>query len=229
MQGIWYNRESIRSKSNTIMRVDSERIKMQCPVDGGILFKRWDHQKRFPSKKRNRPSLLREPSTIPKVKIGPFKLNIKTLENVIEDEPHLFMEIVDNDLHALTMITKHFVSERGKGIIRSQCRSCGGNSGRGGSMSGRGGGWLAKCSIVLNEGVGGGGLVVRGEVIGSGVELGVIKSSSDEIPSETMGERGWLTSKAYEQLVLPGPYAAWNHPSVMKGTNFCRTTKDILF
>ncbi|GJU46069.1 hypothetical protein Tco_1203335 [Tanacetum coccineum] len=30
MQDIWYNRELIRSKSNTIMRVDSERIKMQC-------------------------------------------------------------------------------------------------------------------------------------------------------------------------------------------------------
>ncbi|GKA26903.1 hypothetical protein Tco_0713071 [Tanacetum coccineum] len=29
-----------------------------------------------------------------------------------------------------------------------------------------------------------------GEVIGSGVDLGVIKSSSGEIPDETIGERG---------------------------------------
>ncbi|GJX95561.1 hypothetical protein Tco_0351359 [Tanacetum coccineum] len=77
--------------------------------------------------------------------------NVKTLENVIEDEPHFFTEIVDNDLRALTMITKHF-------------------------MTGKGVGWLAKHSIVSNEGLGGGGLVVRGaggdKVIGSEVEIG---------------------------------------------------------
>ncbi|GKE70676.1 hypothetical protein Tco_1528748 [Tanacetum coccineum] len=44
--------------------------------------------------------------------------------------------------------------------IRSEI--CGGNGGRGGSMETRGGGWLAKRSIVSNEGCGGGGLAVRG-------------------------------------------------------------------
>ncbi|GJX56720.1 hypothetical protein Tco_0286617 [Tanacetum coccineum] len=39
---------------------------------------------------------------------------------------------------------------------------CGGNGGRGGSMAGRGGGWLAKRSIVSNEGCGGGRLAVCG-------------------------------------------------------------------
>ncbi|GKB55550.1 hypothetical protein Tco_0906303 [Tanacetum coccineum] len=100
--------------------------------------------------------------------------NVEALENVIEDEPHFFTEIVDNDLRALAMITKHFMR--------------------------KGGGWLAKHLIVSNMGLGGGGLVVHGvkssreskngEVIGSGVELGVIKSSSGEIPGETIGKRG---------------------------------------
>ncbi|GJU84891.1 hypothetical protein Tco_1292437 [Tanacetum coccineum] len=80
-----------------------------------------------------------------------------------------------------------------KELLGSKGGSCSGKGGRRGSMVGRGGGWLAKCSIVSNEGLGGGGLVVReggGEVIGSGVDLGVIKSSSGEIPDETIGERG---------------------------------------
>ncbi|GJU46953.1 hypothetical protein Tco_1204219 [Tanacetum coccineum] len=45
--------------------------------------------------------------------------NVEALENVIEDEPHFFMKIIDNDLRTLTMITKHFMSEHGKGIIGS--------------------------------------------------------------------------------------------------------------
>ncbi|GKB75511.1 hypothetical protein Tco_0942406 [Tanacetum coccineum] len=56
-------------------------------------------------------------------------MNVEALDNVIEDEPHFFMEIVDNNLHALTMITKHFMTKR---------------------------------SIVSNDGLSGGGLVVRG-------------------------------------------------------------------
>ncbi|GKA14865.1 retrotransposon protein, putative, ty1-copia subclass, partial [Tanacetum coccineum] len=59
--------------------------------------------------------------------------DVEALENVIEDEPHFFTEIVDNDLR-----------------------------GRGGSMVGSGGGWLAKCLIMSNKDCGRGGLVVRG-------------------------------------------------------------------
>ncbi|GJW72000.1 hypothetical protein Tco_0128917 [Tanacetum coccineum] len=44
-------------------------------------------------------------------------------------------------------------------LISSRRRSSG-NGGRGGSMAGRGGGWLAKHSIVSNEGCGGGRLAV---------------------------------------------------------------------
>ncbi|GJT84152.1 zinc finger MYM-type protein 1-like protein [Tanacetum coccineum] len=59
--------------------------------------------------------------------------DVEALENVIEDEPHFFTKIVDNDLR-----------------------------GRGGYIAGRGGGVLAKRSMVSNEGSGGGGLAVRG-------------------------------------------------------------------
>ncbi|GJV25441.1 hypothetical protein Tco_1378136 [Tanacetum coccineum] len=72
--------------------------------------------------------------------------NIKALENVVEDEPHFFAKVVDDHLR----------------------RSYGGKGGRGGSMTGRGGGWLAKRLMVLNEGCGGGGLVVRGGCDGAG-------------------------------------------------------------
>nr|GEU60884.1 hypothetical protein [Tanacetum cinerariifolium] len=94
--------------------------------------------------------------------------NVEALENVIEDEPHFFMEIVDNDIQVVVAKVEEEVPWQEEA------------------------GWLAKLSIVSNEGLGGGRFVVRGggrEVIGSGVDLGV-KSSSGEILDETMGERG---------------------------------------
>nr|GEX12557.1 hypothetical protein [Tanacetum cinerariifolium] len=80
----------------------------------------------------------------------------------------------------------------GKRLLGYNGGSCGGKGGRGGSMAGKSDGWLAKRSIVLNEGLGGCGLVVRGggEVIESRVDLEVIKSSLCEIPGETIGEIG---------------------------------------
>nr|GEY99371.1 hypothetical protein [Tanacetum cinerariifolium] len=49
----------------------------------------------------------------------------------------------------------------GNGLLGPHGESYGGKGGRGGSMTGRGDGWLAKRLIVSNEGHGGGGLVVR--------------------------------------------------------------------
>ncbi|GJX94026.1 hypothetical protein Tco_0348612, partial [Tanacetum coccineum] len=43
--------------------------------------------------------------------------NIETLENVVEDEPHFFTEVIDNYLRALTMITKYFMSEKRNGLL----------------------------------------------------------------------------------------------------------------
>ncbi|GJU04953.1 hypothetical protein Tco_1121383 [Tanacetum coccineum] len=50
----------------------------------------------------------------------------------------------------------------GKELFDPNSEICGDNGGRGSSMVGRGGGWLAKRSIVSNKGCGGGGLAVRG-------------------------------------------------------------------
>ncbi|GJU39621.1 hypothetical protein Tco_1192578 [Tanacetum coccineum] len=46
----------------------------------------------------------------------------------------------------------------GKGLLSPNGRSCDGKGGRGSSMAGSGGGWLAKHSIESNDGRGGGGL-----------------------------------------------------------------------
>ncbi|GJZ79808.1 hypothetical protein Tco_0644645 [Tanacetum coccineum] len=87
-----------------------------------------------------------------------------------------------------------------KGLLGPKGGSCGGKCGRGGSIAGRGGGWLAKRSIVSNDGRGGGGLVVLGGkssreskngcVKGGGVDLGVVNSLLGEIARDVMGERG---------------------------------------
>nr|GEV52387.1 reverse transcriptase domain-containing protein [Tanacetum cinerariifolium] len=83
--------------------------------------------------------------------------------------------------------------------------SCGGKGGRGGSITERGGGWLAKRSIVSNDGRGGGGLVViggkslreskngragNGEVKGSRVNLVEVNSLLVKILRDLMEERG---------------------------------------
>ncbi|GJX74556.1 hypothetical protein Tco_0313151 [Tanacetum coccineum] len=117
----------------------------------------------------NQPSLSREPAT-----------NIEALENVIEDEPHFFMEIVDNDLHALTMITKHFMSKHWKWIIGSQRQKLWWQSGGGLVIHGANG----EDYLDGYDGAGG------GEFKGGGVDLGVVNSLLGEIPGDVMGERG---------------------------------------
>ncbi|GJT45415.1 hypothetical protein Tco_0954130 [Tanacetum coccineum] len=109
----------------------------------------------------------------------------------------------------------------GKGLLGPNGRSgglidgrfgerCGGNSGRGGSMSvvgegkvdsmsGMGDSSLAIRSMVSNDGRGGGGLVVEGgigarggEVNGGGVDLGVSKRFLLEVVREMIGESGGI-------------------------------------
>nr|GEU31137.1 hypothetical protein [Tanacetum cinerariifolium] len=109
-------------------------------------------------------------------------------ENVIEDESHLITKVVDNDLSALAMVAKHFMSERR----------------RGGSMAKRGGGLFTKRLMDSKEGLGGGGFVVsgvrgeeclegcvgvgRGEVNGGGDNFGVSKKILGEIPGVAIEE-----------------------------------------
>ncbi|GJV04092.1 hypothetical protein Tco_1337661 [Tanacetum coccineum] len=67
-----------------------------------------------------------------------------------------------------------------------------GNGGRGGSISKRGGGSLAKRSMKSIDGLGGVGFVVvggsKGEVKGDGVNFEVSRILLDEIPEEIIGE-----------------------------------------
>ncbi|GJV80543.1 hypothetical protein Tco_1516413 [Tanacetum coccineum] len=89
-------------------------------------------------------------------------------------------------------------------------KRCGGNGGRGGSMSrvgegkvdsmvGIGGGSLTIHSMVSNDGRGGGGLVVEGgigaeggEVNGGGVDLGVSNRLPLEVVREMISESGGI-------------------------------------
>nr|GEW39095.1 hypothetical protein [Tanacetum cinerariifolium] len=138
-----------------------------------------------PSKKGNRLLLTREPTTC-----------VEALENVIEDEPHFITKIIDNDLRALTMITKHFATKRsidsnegrgglvvlrGKSLreLKNGCGEVGGVE----KISSIGSKFMANWEDCLDGCDKAGG----GEVKGGGVYFGVLKSSSGEIPGETMG------------------------------------------
>ncbi|GJX71410.1 hypothetical protein Tco_0308581 [Tanacetum coccineum] len=83
--------------------------------------------------------------------------DIKAVENVIENESHFSLEVVDQDLSSLAMFTKHLMGGRG---------GVGSNSavgeGKEESIRGIGGGSFAKHSIVAKDGLGGDGFVVEG-------------------------------------------------------------------
>ncbi|GJX67976.1 putative nucleotidyltransferase, ribonuclease H [Tanacetum coccineum] len=136
-----------------------------------------------------------------KIVLGPSKL--KATVDANKGEGNLFIsksefsEALQQSKVAFALVLKEVGDETrnslisGKGLLNSNDGSCGGKGRRGGSMAGRGGGWLAKRSMVSNEGRGGGGLVVRGvnredcldgcdgagrgEVNCGGVVLGVFK------------------------------------------------------
>ncbi|GJY16528.1 hypothetical protein Tco_0386950 [Tanacetum coccineum] len=86
---------------------------------------------------------------------------------------------------------------------------CCGNGGRGGSIAGRGGGWLAKRSIVSNEGCGSGGLAVK---MVSVAERSTVEGLFWECSRDESGR--FLST---EQPIPPVPFAEWNRPSLMKG------------
>ncbi|GJZ29553.1 hypothetical protein Tco_0574200 [Tanacetum coccineum] len=168
---------------------------------------------------------------------------VEALENVIEDELHFITKIIDNDMRTLTMITKHFMSEHEKGIVGTQSRLVvlGGKSSRESKNRCTEVGGVEKISSTESKFMANGEDCLDGcdgasggEVKGGGVEFGVLKSSPGEIPSETMGERGGDMmglglNCSTVQTVLSVPCAAWNCPSVMKGTDFYRTAENFLF
>ncbi|GJV26967.1 hypothetical protein Tco_1383415 [Tanacetum coccineum] len=66
----------------------------------------------------------------------------------------------------------------GRGLLGPNSRSCGGKGGKGGSMAGRGGGWITKRSIESKEGYGSGGLAVLGGKSSSELKNGLLASFS---------------------------------------------------
>ncbi|GJT02107.1 hypothetical protein Tco_0823276 [Tanacetum coccineum] len=47
---------------------------------------------------------------------------MKAVENVVENESHFSLEVVDQDLSPLAMFTIHLMSEQGKRVVGSQWR-----------------------------------------------------------------------------------------------------------
>ncbi|GJY82693.1 hypothetical protein Tco_0496069 [Tanacetum coccineum] len=45
-------------------------------------------------------------------------VNSEAVENVVENESHFSLEVVDQDLSPLAMFTKHLMSEQGKRVVR---------------------------------------------------------------------------------------------------------------
>ncbi|GJS95176.1 hypothetical protein Tco_0802144 [Tanacetum coccineum] len=127
-----------------------------------------------------------------------MRKDIEAIENVIENESHFSLEVVDDDLSPN--------GRSGRLIEGRFSERCGGNGGRGGSMSGveegkvesmggMGGGSLAIRLMVSNDGRGGGGLVVeggRGKVNGGGVDLGVSKKLPLEVTEEMIDKSGGI-------------------------------------
>ncbi|GJW64210.1 hypothetical protein Tco_0116094 [Tanacetum coccineum] len=138
--------------------------------------------------------------------------NVKTVWNVIEDESHFIMKVVDNDLGALTMFPKHFMGGGGFVVLggrssresKNACGEVGGvekmsSTGSKFMVRGRFGfGFSQKptqtesCTPLVRgeeclEGyVGAGG----SEVNGGGDDFGVSKSLVGEIPRVVIGESG---------------------------------------
>ncbi|GKF99127.1 hypothetical protein Tco_0297910, partial [Tanacetum coccineum] len=78
------------------------------------------------------------------------------VENVVEDESHFSLEVVDQDLSSLAMFTKHLMCEQRKKVVKSQWRK------RWKLRRWRRGGSFSKRSMVTKDGLGGDGFVVDG-------------------------------------------------------------------
>ncbi|GJS58504.1 hypothetical protein Tco_0653288 [Tanacetum coccineum] len=92
------------------------------------------------------------------VKMESFPLmNAMAVENVVENESHFSLKIVDQDLSSLAMFTKHLMGRGG-----SVGSNFGVGEGKVESIGGIGGGSFAKRSMVAKDGLGGDGFVVDG-------------------------------------------------------------------
>nr|GEW17949.1 hypothetical protein [Tanacetum cinerariifolium] len=115
--------------------------------------------------------------------------NVETIYDVIENEAYFIPKVVNNDFSALTMVTEHFMSGGGFGVLRGRssresknaCGKVGGVkkiSSMGSKFMVRGGECLEGCVAV-------GG----GEVNGGGDDFVLL----GEIPNVVIGESGGET------------------------------------
>ncbi|GJS86762.1 hypothetical protein Tco_0769398 [Tanacetum coccineum] len=88
-------------------------------------------------------------------------MNAMAVKNVVENESHFSLEVVDQDLSSLAMFTKHLMGEQRKRVVRSQWQKRVGE-GKEEFIGGIRGGSFAKCSMVSKDGLGGDGFVVDG-------------------------------------------------------------------
>ncbi|GKE35014.1 hypothetical protein Tco_1454336, partial [Tanacetum coccineum] len=77
------------------------------------------------------------------------------VKNVVENESHFSLEVVDQDLSYLAMFTKHLMGEHRKRIVRV-------GEGEVESIGGIGGDSFVKRSMVAKDGLGGDGFIVDG-------------------------------------------------------------------
>ncbi|GKA57810.1 hypothetical protein Tco_0756998 [Tanacetum coccineum] len=93
-------------------------------------------------------------------------MNAMAVENVVENESHFSLEVVNQDLSSLAMFTKHLMGEQRKRVVKRRGGGVGSNSGVGEGkeelMGGIKGGLFAKCLMVAKDGLGGDGFVVDG-------------------------------------------------------------------
>ncbi|GKE19764.1 hypothetical protein Tco_1431276, partial [Tanacetum coccineum] len=117
--------------------------------------------------------------------------NVETIENVIEDESHFVMKVVDNDLGALAMrLIDSNDGRGGEGFValggrssresKSTCGEVGGVE----KMSSTGSTLMVRGKECLEGCVGAGG----GEVNGGEDDFGVSKSLIGDIPGVVIGE-----------------------------------------
>ncbi|GKB83305.1 hypothetical protein Tco_0950200 [Tanacetum coccineum] len=106
-------------------------------------------------------------------------MNAMAVENVVENESHFSLEVIDQDLSSLAMFTKHLMEE---------------------FMGGIGGGSFAKRLMVAKDGLGGDGFVVDGgrspSTLSKDREDGGVENKS------SMGSRLIVTGKIVVEWLL---------------------------
>ncbi|GJU56244.1 putative reverse transcriptase domain-containing protein [Tanacetum coccineum] len=136
--------EPVESRSQKLQTIEQARSQLSRfdGTLGGALSLRGNVMNQLQKKY---PTPLHQDSTV---------IRVPAVENVVENESHFSLEVVDQDLSPLAMFTKHLMSEQGKRVVRSQWQK------RWESMGGIRGGSFAKRSMVSKDGLGGEGFVV---------------------------------------------------------------------